>query len=333
MNILVTGGTGFIGSHVVIELLSSGYVPIIADNFHNSTKEIIDKIKAISGVDVDCIEADIKQEADLEKIFSHYKINGVVHLAALKSVEESVKEPILYYENNVVGLINLVKVMRAHNCYRLVFSSSATVFGIPAKLPIEEDAPLQSTNPYGSSKIVCEHLLNDLANSDKNWQLISLRYFNPAGAHTSGLLGEVPTQQEPSNLFPAIMHSYRNPQNVFKVFGNDYDTRDGTCIRDYLHIMDLAEAHTKALAKLEEVQGYKIVNLGSGQGWTVLEVIKAFEKVCDKELPYQIVPRRPGDIAANYTSTKFAKEFLNWQTSRELEAMWQDTLKFAAQLN
>lgn len=331
MNILVTGGTGFIGSHIVLELLASGYVPVILDNFHNSAKEITNTIKLISGQSVECIEADIKQASQLHQVFSQHQIDGVIHLAALKSVEESVREPVLYYENNLGGLINLIKAMSAHNCYKLVFSSSATVFGIPAKLPIEEDAPLQSTNPYGSSKIACEYLLQDLAGSDDSWQIISLRYFNPAGAHSSGLLGEMPSQAEPSNLFPAIIHSHRNPGSVFKVFGDDYDTRDGTCIRDYLHIMDLASAHTKALEKLKEAQGYKVINLGSGQGWTVLEVIRGFERVSGAKLPYKIMPRRSGDVAANYTSTRCAKEFLNWQTTRGLDSMWQDSLRFTAQ--
>ena len=335
MHILVAGGAGFIGSHIVIELLNSGHTPIVIDNFHNSSPAVSHKIKTISGTDVLFIEADITNENELEKIFKQQRIDAVIHLAALKSVAESIREPLRYHENNVGGLLRLLKTMKAHSCRTFIYSSSATIFGIPARLPIEEAAPFQSTNPYGSTKIIGEYLLQDMARTYKNWKIMSLRYFNPAGAHKSGLLGEMPPSGEPANLFPAIMFAYKNLANQFKVYGDDYDTKDGTCVRDYLHITDLAQAHIKAVEKCIEtdVSGYTAVNLGSGQGYTVMEVIKAFEQVTGEELPYEIMPRRPGDVAVNYTSTKFAKEFLNWETQRGLNIMWQDALRFAEKIN
>lgn len=330
MKVLVSGGAGFIGSHIVADLLKIEHTPIIVDNFHNSQPAVVERIRQLSGKDFLCIRADILDAEQLRRIFNQHKIEAVIHLAALKSVTESLREPRRYYENNVGGLLQLLKVMEANECRTFIFSSSATIFGTPDKLPITENAPFKSTNPYGGTKIASEYILQDIAQAQPGWKIISLRYFNPAGAHSSGLLGEMPPPGEPANLFPAIIYAYRNSDHKFKIYGDDYDTQDGTSIRDFLHIMDLSQAHIKALEKCAQsgFKGYRAVNLGSGKGYTVMEIVRTFEKITRRKLPYTQMPRRPGDVAVNYTSTRFAQEFLGWRTQKSLHNMCADALRF-----
>ena len=331
MNILVTGGAGFIGSHIVLDLLNTGKQPVVVDNFANSQPVVLDRIRKLSGKKFDFIEADITDARAMQEVFNSHRIDAVIHLAALKSVEESVRKPLLYHAKNVGGLIELLKAMEEKDCRTLIFSSSATVYGVPQKLPIPEEAPLNSTNPYGSTKIISEYLLQDIAAGNQDWKIISLRYFNPAGAHPSRLLGEMPPQQvAPANLFPAILYAYKNSDYEFKIYGDDYQTKDGTCVRDFIHIMDLSQAHLKALEKClqPKTQGLTAVNLGSGSGWTVMEVVRTFEEVTGKKLPYKQMPRRPGDIGMNYASIQFAKNFLSWQPQRNLRDMCEDAWRF-----
>ena len=329
MKILVTGGAGYIGSHTCVELLNNNYDVIILDNFSNSKKDTIDKIKQITNKDITLYEGDMIDKQLLDKIFKENTIDAVIDFAAFKAVGESVSKPVTYYQNNVSTILNLLEAMQNHNVKKLVFSSSATVYGNPKKIPITEDCPIGgTTNPYGTSKLMVEKILNDLYISDNSWDIAILRYFNPVGAHESGLIGEAPIGK-PSNLMPFICKVVKGEVPKLIGFGNDYNTKDGTGVRDYIHVVDLAIGHIKALEKLEKEQkGLFIYNLGTGTGYSVLEMIKAFERVNNVKVPYEITDRRPGDIAACYSDpTKSLKE-LNFQTKKSLDDMCRDSWNF-----
>jgi len=330
MTILVTGGAGYIGSHTVVELLNSGQEVIIVDNLVNSSIEALHRVESITGKSVTFYEGDVLNKALLQKVFSDHPIHSVIHFAGLKAVGESVAQPLKYYENNVTGTLVLCEVMAANNVKNLVFSSSATVYGDPASLPITEDFPTGATNPYGQSKLMVEHILKDLHQADPSWNIARLRYFNPVGAHASGRIGEDPNDI-PNNLMPFIAQVAVGKRKKLSVFGDDYDTHDGTGVRDYIHVVDLAIGHLRALEKLNTQPGLVTYNLGTGLGYSVLDMIKAFEKACGKPIPYQIVERRPGDIAACYSAPQKAKTELGWQATHTLEDMaksswkWQST--------
>ena len=325
--ILVTGGAGYIGSHTVIELLDKGYDVVIVDNLANSSQEAVNRIKKITGKDVKFINADIRDKKALEEIFSTYKIYSVIHFAGLKAVGESCRLPLEYYDNNIGGTITLLKVMQKHNVKKIIFSSSATVYGTPTKLPLCENSPTGgTTNPYGTTKLYIERILNDLYASDNSWSIVLLRYFNPIGAHESGLIGEDPNGI-PNNLLPYISRVAVGKLEKIHVYGNDYNTKDGTGVRDYVHVVDLASGHLAALKKHEE-NGVFIYNLGTGNGYSVLEVIHAFEKACGKELPYVIDPRRPGDIDASYASSTKAEKELGWKARYTIEDMCASSWKW-----
>ena len=321
MAILVTGGTGYIGSHTCVELLEKGEKIIIVDNLSNSKREVTDKIKEITKKDFAFYEADIQDREAMVKIFEENPdIESVIHFAGLKAVGESVEKPLEYYHNNVYGTLVLLEVMRQYGCKKIIFSSSATVYGDPASLPIKEDFPLSTTNPYGTTKLMIEMILKDLVIADPTWSVVLLRYFNPIGAHKSGLLGEVPNGI-PNNLMPYITQVAIGKLDELKVFGNDYPTPDGTGVRDYIHVVDLAIGHVKALKKLREENGTHIYNLGTGNGYSVLEIVQAFEKVNGIKIKYRITERRPGDIPACYADPTKAKEELDWVATRNLEDM------------
>lgn len=320
MTILVTGGAGYIGSHTVVELLNAGSEVIILDNLSNSSIEALKRIEQITGKTVTFYQGDILNKALLQKVFSDHTIDSVIHFAGLKAVGESVAKPLKYYENNVTGTLILCQVMAEFEVKNLVFSSSATVYGDPASLPITEGFPTGATNPYGQSKLMVEHILADLHHSDPSWNIARLRYFNPVGAHASGLIGEDPNDI-PNNLMPFIAQVAVGKRPVLSVFGNDYPTHDGTGVRDYIHVVDLANGHLKALEKLTTQPGLVTYNLGTGQGYSVLDMVQAFEKTCGKTIAYQIAPRRPGDIAACYADPTHAKEDLGWQATHSLADM------------
>lgn len=301
MTILVTGGAGYIGTHTVVELLNAGSEVIVLDNLSNSSIEALNRVERIAGKSVTFYQGDILNKALLQKVFSDHNIDAVIHFAGLKAVGESVAKPLKYYENNVTGTLILCQVMAEFKVKNLVFSSSATVYGDPASLPITEDFPTGATNPYGQSKLMVEHILADLHHSDPSWNIARLRYFNPVGAHASGLIGEDPNDI-PNNLMPFIAQVAVGKREALSVFGNDYPTHDGTGVRDYIHVVDLALGHLKALEKLATKPGLVTYNLGTGQGYSVLDMVKAFEKACGKSIAYQIAPRRPGDIAACYAN-------------------------------
>ncbi|PKG78118.1 UDP-glucose 4-epimerase GalE [Shewanella sp. Actino-trap-3] len=330
MAILVTGGAGYIGTHTVVELLNAGQEVIIVDNLSNSSVEALARVHTITGKDVTFYQGDILNKALLQKVFADHSIESVIHFAGLKAVGESVKKPLKYYENNVTGTIILCQVMAENNVKNLVFSSSATVYGDPASLPIKEDFPTGATNPYGQSKLMVEYILADLHNSDNSWNIARLRYFNPVGAHESGLIGEDPNDI-PNNLMPFIAQVAVGKREKLSVFGDDYNTPDGTGVRDYIHVVDLAVGHLQALKKLQTKPGLVTYNLGTGIGYSVLDMVKAFEKACGKTIAYQISPRRPGDIAACYADPSFAATELNWRASHSVEDMansswkWQST--------
>jgi UDP-glucose 4-epimerase len=330
MAILVTGGAGYIGTHTVVELLNAGQEVIIVDNLSNSSVEALARVHTITGKDVTFYQGDILNKALLQKVFADHSIESVIHFAGLKAVGESVKKPLKYYENNVTGTIILCQVMAENNVKNLVFSSSATVYGDPASLPIKEDFPTGATNPYGQSKLMVEYILADLHNSDNSWNIARLRYFNPVGAHESGLIGEDPNDI-PNNLMPFIAQVAVGKREKLSVFGDDYNTPDGTGVRDYIHVVDLAMGHLQALKKLQTKPGLVTYNLGTGIGYSVLDMVKAFEKACGKTIAYQISPRRPGDIAACYADPSFAATELNWRASHSVEDMansswkWQST--------
>ncbi|MEL4388604.1 UDP-glucose 4-epimerase GalE [Shewanella xiamenensis] len=330
MTILVTGGAGYIGTHTVVELLNAGSEVIVLDNLSNSSIEALNRVERITGKSVTFYQGDILNKALLQKVFSDHNIDAVIHFAGLKAVGESVAKPLKYYENNVTGTLILCQVMAEFKVKNLVFSSSATVYGDPASLPITEDFPTGATNPYGQSKLMVEHILADLHHSDPSWNIARLRYFNPVGAHASGLIGEDPNDI-PNNLMPFIAQVAVGKREALSVFGNDYPTHDGTGVRDYIHVVDLAIGHLKALEKLATKPGLVTYNLGTGQGYSVLDMVKAFEKACGKSIAYQITPRRPGDIAACYANPEHARTDLGWQATHSLEDMansswhWQST--------
>lgn len=325
--ILITGGAGYIGSHTVIELINAGYDIIIYDNFSNSSHEVIKRIEQIVGQPIKVIDADIKDKAKLQETFKNYSINAVIHFAGLKAVGESVQEPLKYYDNNISGSICLFEVMSEFGCKKIVFSSSATVYGEPKSLPILENFPLSATNPYGRSKLFIEDILRDIAISDNGWKILLLRYFNPVGAHASALIGEDPNGI-PNNLMPFISQVAVGKREYLSIFGDDYDTLDGTGVRDYIHVVDLAQGHLKALQKINDIQGAVAVNLGTGKGYSVLDMVKAFEKASGKKVSYKIAKRRPGDIAACYADPSFAKEFLGWEAKLDLAKMCEDTWRW-----
>lgn len=326
MAILLPGGAGYIGSHTAVELLNAGKEIVIIDNFSNSKPEVLDKIKQITGKDFKFYEMDYSNKEELNKVFTENKIDAVLNFAGYKAVGESVKKPIEYYMNNISGALVLLDVMRAHNCKKFIFSSSATVYGDPVTVPITEEFPTGgTTNPYGTTKLFIEQILKDIYNSDNSWDICILRYFNPVGAHESGLIGEEP-QGIPNNLMPYVARVAAGILPELSVFGNDYDTPDGTGVRDYIHVVDLAKGHVKALEKLDkEHEGLFIYNLGTGTGYSVLDMVKAFEKATGKEVKYKIAPRRSGDIAKCYADPAKAKIELGWVAEKNLDDMCKDS--------
>ena len=329
MAILLPGGAGFIGSHTAVELLNEGKEIIILDNFSNSKPEVLDAIKKITGKDFKFYEMDYLDREKLEKVFEENEIDAVLNFAGYKAVGESVQKPIEYYQNNISGALVLLDTMRKYGCKKFIFSSSATVYGEPERIPLTEDCKTGgTTNPYGTTKLFIEQILKDIYVSDNTWDICILRYFNPVGAHESGLIGEEP-QGIPNNLMPYIVRVASGQLKKLSVFGNDYDTPDGTGVRDYIHVVDLAKGHVKALEKLDkEQQGLYIYNLGTGTGYSVLDMVKAFEKATGKEVPYKIAPRRAGDIATCYAEPIKAKEELNWQAEKTLEEMCKDSWNY-----
>ena len=327
MAILVTGGAGFIGSHTVVELLEKGEEIVIVDNFSNSSPKVLDKINEITNKNFKFYEVDLLDEEKLEKVFIENNIESVIHFAGLKAVGESVEKPIEYYRNNITGTLVLLKLMRKYNCKKIVFSSSATVYGNPKSLPIKEDFPLSTTNPYGSTKLMIEQILQDVAFADNSFSVAILRYFNPIGAHKSGLIGEVPNGI-PNNIMPYILKVASGEYEALTVFGNDYNTKDGTGVRDYIHVVDLAKGHLKALDKIREEKGVKIYNLGTGNGYSVLDLVTTFEKVNGVKVNYKIGARRPGDIAACFADPTKAKEELGWIAEKGIEDMCKDSWNF-----
>ncbi len=325
--ILVTGGSGYIGSHTCVELLKAGYAVIVVDNLSNSKLEALNRVQEIAGKQLTFIEEDILNGSALENIFSQFKIDAVIHFAGLKAVGESVEIPLNYYHNNVTGTLSLLEAMNAAEVKNIVFSSSATVYGAPASLPIKEDFPTSATNPYGRSKLIIEEILKDLYTSDQNWNIEILRYFNPVGAHESGRIGEDPNGI-PNNLMPYIAQVAVGKLEQLSVYGNDYPTIDGTGVRDYIHVVDLAKGHIKALQKLEENLGFLTHNLGTGRGYSVLEMRGAFSKATGRDIPYKIVDRRLGDIAACYADPTLAQKELGWIADKGLQDMCNDTWKW-----
>ncbi|TDQ37524.1 UDP-glucose 4-epimerase GalE [Thiopseudomonas denitrificans] len=324
--ILVTGGAGYIGSHTCVELLEAGYRVLVLDNLSNSSPESMRRVQQITGKTLEFVEGDIRLLADLEAVFERFPVEAVVHFAGLKAVGESVAQPLRYYQNNVTGTLNLLQVMDAHNCRRLVFSSSATVYGDPASVPIREDFPLSATNPYGRSKLIIEDMLRDLCRADERWSVALLRYFNPVGAHVSGLIGEDP-RDIPNNLMPYITQVAVGKRERLQVFGGDYPTPDGTGVRDYIHVVDLAKGHIKALAALDRPR-LLTVNLGTGRGYSVLEMVAALEQASGCAVPYEIVARRPGDVAQCYADPALALELLGWQAELDLTRMCEDSWRW-----
>ena len=328
MSVLVTGGAGYIGSHTVVELLNRGEKIIIVDNFSNSKPEMLDKIRKITNKDFKFYEVDLLDRENLDKVFAENPdIESVIHFAGLKAVGESVAKPIEYYHNNITGTLILLDIMKKYNCKKIVFSSSATVYGDPETVPIKEDFPLSTTNPYGSTKLMIEQILRDVYISDNDWSIILLRYFNPIGAHESGLIGENPNGI-PNNLLPYINQVACGKLECLSVFGNDYDTVDGTGVRDYIHVVDLAKGHLKALDKARNSNGVEAYNLGTGTGYSVLQIVKAFEDATGVEVKYKIVERRPGDIATCYADPTKAKNELGWTAEKGIEEMCKDAWRF-----
>ena len=325
--ILVTGGAGFIGSHTCVELLDAGYEIAVIDNFCNSKPQAIERIKQITGKDFPFYEADLLDKAAVERIFKENRIDAVIHFAGFKAVGESVAKPLEYYHNNIGSTLVLCDVMRKAGCKKIVFSSSATVYGSPKSVPIREDFPLSTTNPYGSTKLMIEQILGDLYISDNEWSVALLRYFNPIGAHKSGLIGENPNGI-PNNLVPYIAQVALGKLDHLNVFGDDYPTHDGTGVRDYIHVVDLSLGHIKAVEKVLSSTGVDAYNLGTGNGYSVLDIVKAYEKACGKKIPYVIAPRRPGDIAACYADPEKSKKELGWQAKLGIEEMCRDSWNF-----
>lgn len=327
MNILVTGGMGYIGSHTCIQMIEAGMTPVIFDNLYNSKASVLDRIQGVTGVRPMFIEGDIRDKALLVDVLKSNDIQAVIHFAGLKAVGESVAMPLEYYDNNVNGSLVLVAAMREANVKTLVFSSSATVYGDPASVPITEDFPTSATNPYGRSKLMVEECLSDFQKANPEWSITLLRYFNPVGSHPSGELGEDP-QGIPNNLMPFVSQVAVGRREFLSVFGNDYPTKDGTGVRDYIHVMDLSDGHVAALEKVGQKSGLHIYNLGTGNGYSVLEMVKAFEIASGKNVPYQIVARRPGDIAECWADPSKAIKELGWQAKRTLDEMTSDTWRW-----
>lgn len=323
MVVLVTGGAGYIGSHTVVLLLEAGYQAVVFDNLCNSHPEVFNRIEKITGKRPVFVKGDIRTKSELRQVFAEYDIDCVIHFAGLKAVGESVSKPLLYYQNNVEGSLNLFEVMTENNCKRIVFSSSATVYGDPASVPIRENFPLSATNPYGQSKLMIENILRDLAVADSDWQISLLRYFNPVGAHPSGRLGEDPNGI-PNNLMPYVAQVAIGRLEKLHIFGSDYPTPDGTGVRDYIHVMDLAAGHLKAMAQLDSKHGCQAYNLGTGNGYSVLEVVQTFSKVTGREIRYDIVSRRQGDVAECFADPTFSAERLNWKAENGLMEMVRD---------
>jgi len=331
LNILITGGAGYIGSHTLIELAKANYNFIVYDNLSNSSQESLKRVSQIIGRDITFVNGDIRDTAKLKETFSSHDIDSVIHFAGLKAVGESVAKPLEYYDNNVVGTLRLLEVMKEFNCKKIVFSSSATVYGDPATTPILENFPVGgTTNPYGTSKYMIERILEDLYISDNSFKIAILRYFNPVGAHESGTIGEDPNGI-PNNLMPFIAQTAVGKREYLSVFGNDYDTHDGTGVRDYIHVVDLSIAHIKAIDYINSNQfniKNSTFNIGTGTGYSVLDVVKAFEKASGKKVPYKLVDRRAGDIAKCYANPSFAKEILGWEAKRDLEQMCEDSWRW-----
>lgn len=325
--ILVTGGAGYIGSHTCVELLEAGYRVVVLDNLSNSNPTALERVHTISGRKVEFVEGDIRDRGALDALFRKHEIGAVIHFAGLKAVGESVGKPLEYYDNNVSGTVTLLQAMRDADVRNIVFSSSATVYGDPASLPIREDFPLSATNPYGRSKLIIEEVLRDLYRADDTWNIGILRYFNPVGAHRSGLIGEDPNDI-PNNLMPFVSQVAVGKLPQLAVFGDDYPTHDGTGVRDYIHVVDLAKGHIKALQKLEQSPGCVTYNLGTGTGYSVLDMVKAFEQASGKPVAYRIAPRRAGDIAACYADPELARRELGWEAEYGVEAMCEDTWRW-----
>ncbi len=324
MKILVTGGAGYIGSHTAVELLNAGYEVIIVDNLCNSSSIVLDRIKEITGKNIKFYQIDTREEAKLREVFKENKIDAVIHFAALKAVGESVEKPYEYYHNNLINTLTVLGVMREFGVDKFVFSSSATVYGSPKTCPIKEDFPLSTTNPYGSTKLMIENMLRDICKANENFNVAILRYFNPIGAHESGKIGEEPNGI-PNNLMPYITKVAIGKLKELSVFGNDYDTPDGTGVRDYIHVVDLALGHVKALEKLNQNPGLVTYNLGTGKGYSVLDLVKAFEKASNVKIPYKIVGRRAGDIATCYADATKAEKELGWVAKYDVDKMCKDS--------
>ncbi len=327
MSVLLTGGLGYIGSHTAVELLENGEDIVIVDNLSNCKEEVADRIKEITGKDFKLYIADLLNREDIEKIFEENDISEVIHFAGLKAVGESCEKPLEYYHNNITGTLILLETMRKYGCKKIVFSSSATVYGNPKTVPITEDFPLSTTNPYGTTKLFIERILQDTIKAYPDWSCIMLRYFNPVGAHSSGKIGENPNDI-PNNLMPYINFVAVGKLDHLNVFGNDYDTKDGTGVRDYIHVVDLSLAHLKALDKLRDMQGIEIYNIGTGEGYSVLDIVKAFEKANNIKIKYEFAPRRSGDIAVCYADPTKAKKELGWQAYKSLEDMCKDAWNY-----
>ncbi len=328
MRILVTGGTGFIGSHTCVELLNAGYEVVIADNLYNSKELVVDRIETITGKRPKFYNVDVLDREGMTRLFDAEKIDAVIHFAGYKAVGESTRKPIEYYHNNLETTLTLCDVMRKHGVRKFVFSSSATVYGDPAFVPITEECPLgERTNPYGETKAMQERILTDIWKSDPEWRVMLLRYFNPIGAHESGLIGEDP-KGIPNNLLPYVAQVASGKLEKVHVFGNDYNTPDGTGVRDYIHVVDLAKGHVKAIEGMEKLEGVSVFNLGTGTGYSVLDIIKAFARACGREIPYVIDARRPGDVAACYSDPTKAKEVIGWVAEKNLDDMCRDAWKW-----
>jgi UDP-glucose 4-epimerase len=330
MKVLVTGGAGYIGSHTVVLLIEAGHEVLVFDNFSNASIESIRRVEKIVNQKIEVIEGDIRQRDDLKKVFENHQIDAVIHFAGLKAVGESVALPLKYYDNNVHGSVVLCEVMAEYGCKSIIFSSSATVYGDPHTTPITEDFPLSATNPYGRSKLMIEEILRDLYVSDNAWKIVLLRYFNPVGAHLSGTIGEDPNGI-PNNLMPFIAQTAVGKRESLSVFGDNYETKDGTGVRDYIHVVDLADGHLKALERLKNFTEVMSINLGTGNGYSVLEMVNAFEKASGKKVPYQITARRAGDIASCFADPTYAKEVLDWEATRGVAEMCEDTWRWQSQ--
>lgn len=330
MKVLVTGGTGYIGSHTVLELLNEGCDVTVLDNLANSSAESLERVEQITGKHPEFVQGDIRDAKLIAELFGKEKFDAVIHFAGLKAVGESTQKPLLYFDNNIIGTLTLLNAMNEAGCKNIIFSSSATVYGKPETVPIREDFPTSATNPYGRTKLMIEEMLKDIYAAGKEWNIILLRYFNPIGAHESGMIGEDPNGI-PNNLLPYIAKVAIGKLKQINVFGNDYETPDGTGVRDYIHVVDLAKGHVKALNKIGEKPGLKVYNLGTGNGYSVLEMIDAFGKACGKELPYEICDRRPGDIDMCYADPSLAYEELGWKAERGIEEMCADGWKWQSQ--